>query len=270
MQAYLCVYRQPLIARRHWKCTQSEIRNRPELRRYLRRYHRRFQEHGGRFYDWGDDPSFFAAEHFLGDLRRATWGVCRPDVRSRLAPGDFVVFFCAQQQKYDRTLWKYFYVGIGTVGEVVTRRQQIWRKKRFREYRKFYNLLLDDNKHHKEVIHEHHAKWECLLEAPYVIFDGSRKTTHFNVSNPLFVATYSPNSPTPNDPAMETWHLDDKMVRRLYKLVPHRCGGKILRTSGTGNAHRHMNFGKLLGFDERVLKRRRRRLIDISEEIALS
>ena len=270
MKAYLCVYRQPLIERKHWNCTRSEIRNRSELRQYLRRYDRRFQERGGRFYDWGDDPSFFAAEHFLDDIRRATWGVCRGNVRSQLDPGDFVIFFCAQQQETDTSLWDYFYIGVRTVGEIVTCRQRIWRNRKFRAYRKFYNLLVDDNNEQKEVIHKYHDDWERRLEAPYIVFNGSRKTTHFNVSNPLLVATYSPDSLAPEEPIMETWHVNDRMVQRLYKLIPHRDGGKILRTSRTGNAHSHMNFAKLLGCNEHVLKKRRRQLIKLSEEIASS
>jgi len=47
-------------------------------------------------YDIGDDLSFFAASFHMGPV---TWGVCRPDVRGAIKPGDWMVLFSAQ--KYD-------------------------------------------------------------------------------------------------------------------------------------------------------------------------
>ncbi|MCY4654143.1 MAG: hypothetical protein OXC95_13385 [Dehalococcoidia bacterium] len=269
MRAYLCVYRQPIKRPIHVKRTRSQVNARPELEEYLSGYEHRFRDSVGRFYDWGDDPSFFAAEHFLGDIRRASWGVCRHNVRSLVAPGDYVIFFCARQQQEDKARWDYYYVGVGTVEETISDRTLLWRKKKYRKYRKFYNLLIDSKNCHKEIIHEHHDDdWEERVEAPYVIFDGSKENTHFNVVNPLLVATYRTGEYANGDNVMETWFCEDKMVRRLHGLIPRRSGGKLLRTAESGNSHAHMNYADLLDHDERKLKRNRRKLIGISEEVA--
>ena len=193
MNFYICVYRQPMTngLDKTWKEAPSEDND--PLKKYLRSYKKRFKRSNSdvrRFYDWGDDPAFFAAEEFLGDVRKASWGVCRPDVRRNLKEGDIVVFFCAQQQK-NMDQWDYYYVGLGTVGEVVCDRSQIWKKRRYRDYRKFYNLLIDSTGSHREIIHDwHDDKCGRLSKTPYVIFEASDKT-HFNVTNPLHVATYT-------------------------------------------------------------------------------
>ena len=59
---------------REWRLTKPLADSDPLLSRFLNGYRENF-------WDWGDDPSFFAAEHRLGDVRRASWGVCRADVR---------------------------------------------------------------------------------------------------------------------------------------------------------------------------------------------
>ena len=117
MKCHLCVYRQPLIEDRVIRRSRAGNGRRPELKvdKFLSRYKRALdvgRNGGGRFYDWGDDPGFFAAEEFLGDVRGASWGVCRPDVRRELSKGDFVVFFCAQQQPKKPTQWHYYYIGV--------------------------------------------------------------------------------------------------------------------------------------------------------------
>ena len=55
------------------------------MREYLALYKLGMEQDGECYYDWGDDPSFFAAEEFLGDVNRASWGVCRRDVREKLS-----------------------------------------------------------------------------------------------------------------------------------------------------------------------------------------
>ena len=172
MKAYVCVYRQPVVDK-YWQRTWDEADGTPKLKKYLRRYERRFRKNKkgiGRFYDWGDDPSFFAAEEFLRDVRRATWGVCRPDVRKQIDKGDFVVFFCAQQQEDDRNLWKYYYIGLGTVGDRIDRRL-IWEDPSLKGYKRFYNLLIDSTGRQKEFIHKYHDDdWKERAEAPYMVF----------------------------------------------------------------------------------------------------
>ena len=158
MKCYLCVYRQPLIDDRVIRRSRAGNRRRPELKvdKFLSRYKRALdvgRNAGGRFYDWGDDPGFFAAEEFLGDVRGASWGVCRPDVRSELSKGDFVVFFCAQQQPKKRTQWHYYYIGVGTVSRAVKKRRRIWTVDTYEEYRRFYNLLIDASGQQQEVLY---------------------------------------------------------------------------------------------------------------------
>jgi hypothetical protein len=67
MNAYVCVYRHMLPKRRDWHRTESAAASNPALRRFLEIY-----DAQNCFYDWGDDPSFFAASEFLGDVRDAT------------------------------------------------------------------------------------------------------------------------------------------------------------------------------------------------------
>ena len=68
---------------------------------------------------------------------------------------------------------------------------------------------------------------------------------------------------------MERWLLDDETVPKVFDLIPSRYRSeKKLRTSHTGNAHAHMNVSRLLNNDQQKLKRMRRKLIDISKEIA--
>ena len=74
----------------------------------MERYKSCFEQGATCFYDWGDDPAFFAAEEFLGDVNPASCGVCRRDVREQLRNGDFVIFFCAKALE-DRT-WEYYYI----------------------------------------------------------------------------------------------------------------------------------------------------------------
>ncbi|MFH1795962.1 MAG: hypothetical protein ABIK36_06870 [Pseudomonadota bacterium] len=50
-------------------------------------------------YDIGDDPAFFSACYHGGPI---TWGVCRPDVRANVRPGDWVVFFAGVERPNER------------------------------------------------------------------------------------------------------------------------------------------------------------------------
>ncbi len=134
MNGYVCVYRHAIPCRRHWLRTEPVATSNPGLRRFLDVYNDQ-----GCFYDWGDDPSFFAASEMLGDVRKATWGVCRPDVRRRLKALDYVVFFCAKSVR--GPVWEYFYIGVGTVSLGLTR-QTIWSDEQYAKYRDFFNILL--------------------------------------------------------------------------------------------------------------------------------
>src|SRR5437762_1781235 len=130
MNAYVCVYRHRTPSRLEWKRTEATAVRDELLTTFLREY-----DDG--YFDWGDDPGFFAAQHRLGDARMASWGVCRRDVRIALREGDSVVFFCASQA--DR-VWRYYFVGVGVVATLV-KRTDLWSERRFAPYRDFYNVL---------------------------------------------------------------------------------------------------------------------------------
>ena len=294
MNAYVCVYRQPLRDD-DWQKTWDESPGVPGLKKYLRRYKQRFNESKkgvGHFYDWGDDPSFFAAEEFLGDVRKASWGVCRRDVRGKLSRGDFVVFFCARQQEEDEDEWEYYYIGMGTVERILKNRKRIWLKEEYENYRKFYNLLIDSEGCRNEVIRAYHRDYKKRAKSPYVIFSPQR--THFNLINPLHVATFKSKKDIRDGVVLEKWRREDPFVDQIYRLIPRRDGKKKLRTSDQGNDHAHMNLADIIiekkkrilrreygvkqirgelkelanRRKEKRLKRLRRELLKISREIA--
>ena len=267
MKCYVCVYRQPLLNRPKWKRSWREGADKRGLRKYLERYKSCFEQGAACFYDWGDDPAFFAAEEFLGDVNRASWGVCRRDVRAKLCNGDFIVFFCAKELE-DRT-WEYYYIGLGTVSETLDRRL-IWSSEEYKPYRDFFNLLQDSNGNQYEFIYDKHNKdWRKRADAPYILFDTSKNRTHFNLVNPLLVATYHlEDAPWKRD-VIERWHLDDKNVRSVYREVPKRSKkkGKKLRTGLTDQGYPHQ-FQNLSYVEDGELKRKRGRLLQISKEVA--
>jgi len=87
------------------------------------------------FYDQGDDPSFFSRRHIGGAL---TWGVCRPDARSQVQPGDVVVFFAFTDAK-DGV--EYRLSAIATV-ERKTSQAGIFLDPAFAGYKRYLNLLV--------------------------------------------------------------------------------------------------------------------------------
>lgn len=204
MKGYVCVYRHIIPARRYRLRTEQAADGNPLLRRYLDQY-----DNAGCFYDWGDDPSFFSATDLLDDAAHASWGVCRREVRSRVASGDYVVFICARQSPSG--VWRYYYVGVATVAEPLTR-QQIWTDESYSEYRDFLNILSrpgpDGALEQHEYVHKWHRDWERRSDAPYWLFDPGR--SRFNLRSPVHIASY-------NHPAggIERWHSSDERVRDL-------------------------------------------------------
>ena len=266
MKCYLCVYRQPIIADRVLNRSLTANEDRPKLMvgKFLSRYSRIMGDSkggSGRFYDWGDDPSFFGAEEFIGDVRRASWGVCRPNVRRELSKGDFVTFFCAQQQSCKPTQWNYHYIGIGTVGKVIRTRDRIWTTDTYSEYRKFYNLLIDESRRHREVLYPHHSDWTDRRRSPYILFESSERT-QFNLRTPLLVATYDAQEDERDDGVLESWQTDDELVWTLNQLIANRPGGRKLRTSNPSFPHPHMNLSR--GRGARELCQLREELLSIA------
>src|SRR5579862_7511736 len=88
-------------------------------------------------YDSGDDPSFYAAGRFGGQL---SWGICRQDVRNRLDSGDMVVFFSFR--KFKRTGdSEYRLCALATVDRK-TSQIDLWKDQNLEIYRKYFNLLI--------------------------------------------------------------------------------------------------------------------------------
>jgi hypothetical protein len=238
MKAYVCVYRHPIPSRRDKRLTELVGTSNPTLRRFLDVY----DDHNC-FYDWGDDPSFFAASELLGDVHHATWGVCRSDVRKLLDVGDYIVFFCAKQ--VGKRVWDYYYVGLGTVTLGLTR-QIIWLDVQYAKYRDFFNILArlsaNGELEQHETFHRYHDDWPKRCKAPYWLF--ACEQSQFNLVNPLHVATY-----TGIKGAFETWHSSrDQQVARLEALLfPRSASARRLRTNHPQRPHRQINLPAHLG-----------------------
>lgn len=233
MVAYVCVYRWHLPAKKDFEATKDAADRDRALKKFLDGYE-------ASYYDWGDDPSFFAATEMLGDVRRASWGVCRRDVRSRLDRGDFVVFFCAKLYADGKGLCDYFYIGVGTVAEAVDRRE-LFRGRRLSDYHRFYNVLaVPDGQdfQQREIFRPFHANWRERL-TPYIIFDP--KLTFFNLDRPLWVARYEGALP-------EHWRSrQSRAVARLEALLFSQRGVlRRLKTSQTGYSHPPLNLSRPL------------------------
>ena len=269
MKCYVCVYRQPVVNRRKWERSWREAENKRGLRTYLERYELGFDQGAACFYDWGDDPAFFAAEEFLGDVNRASWGVCRRNVREELREGDYVIFFCAKAVE-DRT-WDYYYIGLGTVSETLDRRL-VWSSEEYKPHRDFFILLVDSRGAQCEFIYnKHNSDWRERASAPYILFNTSKNRTHFNLVNPLLVATYRLQDAPWRGNVIERWHLDDEKVRAIYRAIPKRTTpkspGKKLRTGPSDRGYPHQ-FQNLSYIEDRELKRKRQRLLQISKQVA--
>ncbi len=226
VKAYLCTYRRKKPSAKELRQTRAATRQDPLLRAFLEGY-------DDSYYDWGDDPSFFAAQHLGGDVRKASWGVCRPDVRNTLGERDLVVFFCGCQNE---RLWRYHFVGFGIVRALVGR-AALWTDPANALYRKFYNVLarLDGGRLvQSETFHKHHDDWERRAEAPYVLFDAAHSA--FNLRSPHGVATWE-GATIP-----ETWATDARSRKIERLLFVERGIDRRLRTSASGYGHAKLNL----------------------------
>jgi hypothetical protein len=262
----VCVYRRYVPSKSEWKKTKKVAETDPNLGRFLREYWRE-----DRFFDWGDDPAFFASQMFLGDTRRATWGVCRPNVRMLIEVRDLVVFFCAKPRVLPKSgyveklpFWDYYYIGFGTVEETLDRRQ-VWLDETYATYRSFYNVLgkFDAGGFvNVETFYPHHDDWRWRLDAPYIIFSPDPSETDFVLETPLHVAVYRAGAAPPED-----WNLDPKVQELEQRLFVDLRVTRRLRSSRTWHAHSHINLlsgrrgnsetvralrSKLLGFNSRL------------------
>jgi hypothetical protein len=227
VKAYLCTYchKSPKPRDRVETCTAAK--EDPLLRKFLKEY-------DGSYYDWGDDPSFFAAQHLLGDVRRASWGVCRPDVRKVLKKSDVVVFFCGRKEQ--GRVWRYYFVGFGIVRELVKPRTALWTDAYASDHR-FYNVLacLEVGRLVQwEIFQPDHDDWQRRADAPYVIFDGA--LSFFNLTSPHCVATWD------GGPIPEEWRSDDRSKAIEQLLFVEREIDRRLRTSAKRRPHPKLNL----------------------------
>jgi hypothetical protein len=208
VKAYICVYRHGVPSRAELERTRFAANADSRVQCFLDRY-----DDSDCFYDWGDDPGFFAAEQIFGTAEYASWGVCRPDVRSYLSKGDFVVFFCAKQSVDQRHHWDYFLVALATVKDTIAR-DTLWTAPRYNKYRQFYNVLAElkgNELVQRETFHAYHADWPRRAKAPYVIFDPT--FTRVEMNEPLHVATKSASE------RVERWFLHQPDVRKIENLL---------------------------------------------------
>jgi hypothetical protein len=229
MRAFVCVYLHREPSRSEFAKTEEASDQDPLLARFLKTY-----KQPGSFWDWGDDPSFFAATEILKDVRAASWGVCRRDVRAVLGPDDFIVWFCARR---DAARLLYFFIGVTTVFWTISRKQ-LWSDNQFSAYRKFYNTLakpVDGKLVQVETFHRFHSDWRNRAGAPYIIFDPAPKKTAVNVTAPLLVAEKLQDQP------LEIWSRNPHRAQRLRTSLFDDLGiGRRLRTRNRQQPHRHI------------------------------
>jgi hypothetical protein len=265
MQGYICVYHRRLPKAGELRKTRETAASDPVLIAFLKEY---LQE--DRFYGWGDDPSFFAARTFARDVRHASWGVCRPDVRRKLHFGDLIVFFCGKPRIEHPRIWDYYYIGFGTVRKTIDR-WQLWTDAEFSAYRRFFNVLaepVDGSLNQKETFHPYHKDWRKRLEAPYILFSPEPEGSHFNLDNPLCVATYD-GAHIP-----EHWYsANSDTVGYLENLLFKERGiSRRLRSSPTGYGHAPINLASRNGKNRpgRSLPELRQAILKISETVEMN
>lgn len=227
-------------------------------------------------YDNGDDPSFYAARKFGGQL---SWGICRQDVRNRLRCGDIVVFFSFRKFKGTGDS-EYRLCALATVDRKV-RQSDISRDNTLKTYRKYFNLLirpsgsrhgawehfeptLDGSRLHHDWLwrmaeHQGFRKKDfkklqktdrlvqgaavrgrsVILARNYVLFSSDVVETHI-LSKPPVIAWHSKGQ------AAEEWNQDkfSQAVKRLTLDVAAQANGRTrsLRIRNSQRAHRHIVF----------------------------
>jgi hypothetical protein len=227
MRAFVCVYRHAIPNKNEWNRTQKTSATDPVLTRFLSAYHA-----PSNYYDWGDDPGFFAAEHYFGTPLLASWGVCRRNVRNHLDRNDFVLWFCGKQDQDDKKVWNYYFIGCTTVAEKITR-TQLWSQPQYLPYRSFYNVLVrpaNGELIQHETFHSYHDDWKARSAAPYILFDATTDLSALNLTNPLLVATKPENS------LREIWHSNTSLrVRQIETNIFSNLG--IIRRLRTTNPY---------------------------------
>ncbi|MGH9823084.1 MAG: hypothetical protein ACREDR_07535 [Blastocatellia bacterium] len=214
-------------------------------------------------YDVGDDPAFFAAHHHNGQV---TWGVCRPDVRCAIKPGDWVVFFSFEPDLRVPLYTLYKFVAALQVEKKVTH-TALFQLDNYERYTRYLNLLIRPSgegwEHHEPGLEPSrwHDDWmwricqrRRLRKAEVVAagqrhvrggslsLNGSRLPLADNYiilaaasavicSQPPIVATHRNREPR------ETWGTDTVSKVIHNALFVNKSRG--LRTSNPFQPHRH-------------------------------
>ena len=223
-------------------------------------------------YELGDDPSFYSAKDIGGPI---TWGVCRPDVRSKASVGDAVAFFAANFEEGEPTI-QYYFVGALMVQHKVTH-ATIHRERHLAPLREYLNLLVrpkGDGWEHFEpslprsmwhddwlwrIVTTRHLKADVvkassahrsgrtleILGEPvtfadnYVVFATAPKRSVV-LHTPVLVATFDRSD---SSQSHECWMAADTAQRikklTLGKINARRDKPRWLRTSNIRQPHRH-------------------------------
>lgn len=196
-------------------------------------------------FDVTDDPSFYCHLKGMGPL---TWGICRPDVRTKLEKGDIVVFIC-----YDEDNNNYYLSAVTTVADKI-RQTDIWTKNKYCHFKEHFNLIIkkteSGNWYHEEPLPNEknlHSNWDIKIlkkipkseftfsnntispayeiEPNYIIFSTSEDKTYI-LKNQIILAEYKKDT----DKKKEIW-LDSnesiKIFDFIFKRHPSRISFKV-------------------------------------------
>lgn len=232
MKAFVCVYLHGEPSTQAGKLNQEAANTDAHLQLFLNAY-----SQPDSFWDGGDDPGFFAASKVLKDPLKATWGVCRRDVRSQLSKGDFIIWFCARPDQNKSTV-NYYLIGCTTVADTINR-FDLWTNSLYQQYRVFFNTLARPSGSEliqHETIHPFHTDWANRSTAPYILFDNNRSLSAVNLNNPTLVATKNAGS------WQETWlsGSNPKVAKLENILFGNLQIERRLRTSHPNQPHRHI------------------------------
>lgn len=226
-------------------------------------------------YDIGDDPSFFCSEKGGGPL---TWGICRPDVRNALSPGDIVVFFSVRKIKEIKET-EYRFCAVATVCETVPM-TDLWLRPALRVFSRYHNLLIEPRspafrcwKHSEPILKgkQGHEDWlwricehpkgvkkrsfkgrdefciddrikgHRIIVAPnYIVFSTRRDETYVLPSPPIVARHYKGKG-------TEVWEKD-RISAKVFRLTLGESNrinmsGRFLRIAGGGgHPHRHVKW----------------------------
>jgi hypothetical protein len=88
---------------------------------------------------------------------RLSWGVCRPDLRNKITPGDVVVFVAADRLRDHRPA-RYRLAGWGTADQFVSQ-VEVWQREDLAVFRRYRNLLIRPSADKTSFVH-------CETQAP--------------------------------------------------------------------------------------------------------